>query len=131
MTLRIFKSFLTVLCAFSVLFLISGCVKDRDVYAESSDFASYPDYWNDFNSSHSTTDSSKNTTGETEIITGNTSIDNSLILETPSDDSSQTSSENNSSDENSNDGENTPSEEETNNTSSQEKFPAQGPIVLF
>lgn len=35
------------LCLITALTFVA--CKDKDIYAESSDFESYPDYWNDFN----------------------------------------------------------------------------------
>ncbi len=131
MILRKIKTFLTVLCAFSVLFVFSGCAGDKEIYAESSDFASYPDFWNDFNSSHDSTDSSENTTGETEIITDNSSVDNSVIENSSAENSSTDVSNGESSSTNS---VATPSEdEETEDIPSQpeENDIYQGPTVFF
>ncbi len=137
MRVRNIKTFLIIFCIFSILFVFSGCAGEREIYAESSDFATYPDYWNDFNSSHDSTDSSKNTTGETEIITDDSSVDNSII-DNPSSESASTdvsSGENSSSDsESSVDSESTPSEDEnTEDTTSQPDVDMshQGPIVFF
>lgn len=44
---KIIKAFLFLLCL--LLTLTFAACKEKDIYAESSDFQSYPDYWNSFN----------------------------------------------------------------------------------
>lgn len=40
------------ICLSFVLALTFTACKDKEIYAESSDFESYPEYWNDFNEDH-------------------------------------------------------------------------------
>lgn len=40
---------LIVLCLCLITALTFTACKDKEIYAETSDFESYPDYWNDFN----------------------------------------------------------------------------------
>ena len=62
-----------------IMALTFTACRDKEIYAESSDFESYPDYWNDFNEDHGdlyVPDSDDTSTNET-IDWGDTDGDDS------------------------------------------------------
>lgn len=78
-----------VVCLLSMVALLFTACSEKDIYAENSDFESYPDYWNSFN---------QNTTGDDLYIvdpSDKTTIagDNSAESGSDKDTSSNTSSE--------------------------------------
>lgn len=46
---KLFIKFLISVCVSSLMILTFSACKDREVYANNSDFESYPEYWNSFN----------------------------------------------------------------------------------
>lgn len=58
------KIFIAVCLCAIVAFAFTAC-KDKEIYAESSDFESYPDYWNDFNEEMYVPETLPSTPGET------------------------------------------------------------------
>ena len=46
---KLFLKIFIAVCLCAILALAFTACKDKEIYAESSDFESYPDYWNDFN----------------------------------------------------------------------------------
>lgn len=139
-----------VICLLSMVALLFTACSEKDIYAENSDFESYPDYWNSFN---------QNTTGDDLYIVDpsdktTTAGDNSAESGSDKDTSSNTSSEvedwtanfvddednnNNNNDndnDNSNDNDNNSNDNGNGNDSSipdneENKNSNQGPLVFF
>ncbi len=86
MKTKLFLKILIAVCLCSVIALTFTACKDKEVFAESSDFESHPDDWNNFNNNgdiiipnaqndaSSTTGGTDNSTG-TNTDTGDTSSD--------------------------------------------------------
>lgn len=137
-----YKKVLFLLCLLLIT-AFAGC-KEKAIYAENSDFQSYPDYWNSFNQNSNgdvyIPNGKDNTTTEaantSESTSGsNTGTDNKSSADTSSDDwtanfgsddmtdNSSTSGDNNSSADNSG--------SDNGDTSKDNSSGNQGPLVFF
>ncbi len=70
------------LCLCLIAALTFVACKDKEVFAESSDFESYPEYWNDFNDEIFVPDIDDSTTGDNDLTSNGS--DNSLNNSTTS-----------------------------------------------
>ncbi len=140
--LKAFRTTIIAICIFSLaIIMLAGCNDQKEVYAESDDFQSYPEFWNSFVSEE----------GDTEILTENTaepsindsndgSSDSSSVEPSQSENSSETSdssvSQEVSSDEVSSDEESSEEEDviidnSSSETSSSSAAADQGPLWIF
>ncbi len=79
MKLNLLAKLLIAVCLCLITALTFVACKDKEIYAESSDFESYPDYWNDFNDDNGDIYVSKE--------------DQTNTITTPSDDDASTTSD--------------------------------------
>lgn len=132
--LKILIALLCVLCLIVAVVLVkckNNGVSHSDIYAEESDFESYPEYWNSFN------DESDNVKSETEIITGDPTIDSSIGSSSssgPTDDDKPITDDFVSSEDettNSSGGQEDSGDDDGETSSSQESTPYEGPIYIL
>lgn len=92
MKTKLFKLTIVLSLCLAIIFVFTAC-KDKEIYAGSDDFQSYPEYWNDFNDD----------SGDITVPNGNTSNNVETPGEDPNanftpDDEDDTSSDSTSSD---------------------------------